>query len=412
MDERNCPVCKSVDISRFLDLGMQPPANDLSTTAEMAASAGKFPLLLMICNNCLYVWLDHKVPAAYLFSNNTYLTGISSETRDHMKNLSDDCIATCKLNSSSKILDIASNDGTLLAFFKESGMQVMGIDPSAPASELANTKGINTICDFFNEESAGRILLEFGKVDIITATNVITHVSDPVSFLGNCKKILKDSGTIVLEFYNFEKIIENNAFDQIYHEHISYFNFTVFYGILKNAGLQPYKVAETRAQGGSLRVFVGQMNRHEPDDSVQRTLHSEGGPKNILRRYISFPKKVIERKNEINALLKDELDAGSVIIGYGASAKATVISNYLGFTPDTIRAIADKSPIKIGRFIPGVGIPIISPEQINDLNPDLIIIFAWNIKNEIIDTLPSLIREKCRALSLIPVIKFYTIQKT
>lgn len=412
MDEQNCPVCKSVDISKFLDLGRQPPANGLSTTAEMAASAEKYPLLLMMCNNCLYVWLDHEVPAANLFSNNTYLTGISSETRDHMKNLFDDCIATCKLNSSSKILDIASNDGTLLAFFKESGMQVTGIDPSAPASELANAKGINTICDFFNEESAGRLLLEFGKVDIITATNVITHVPDPVSFLGNCKKILKGSGTIVLEFYNFENIIENNAFDQIYHEHISYFNFTVFYNILKNAGLRPYKVAETRAQGGSLRVFVSRMDEHEPDDSVPQTLNSEGGPRNILRRYISFPKKVIDRKNEINALLKEELDAGSVIIGYGASAKATVISNYLGFTPGTIKAIADKSPIKIGRFIPGVGIPIISPEQINDLNPDLIIIFAWNIKNEIIDTLPSLVRDKCRALSLIPTIKFYTIQKT
>ena len=216
MNILTCPICHSGNTSLFLNLGDQPPANYLTLDKLAAIEAKKYNLSLGICNVCLYVWLNERVPPEVLFSQNIYLTGISSETRSDMQDFANDCIMTCNLVRSSKVLDIASNDGTLLSFFKDEGMEVFGIDPSEPAHNLAKAKGIAVINDFFNAGTAETILTTFKKMDIITATNVITHVDNPMEFLINCKQILKSDGTLVIEFYNFESIISNNAFDQTY----------------------------------------------------------------------------------------------------------------------------------------------------------------------------------------------------
>lgn len=406
MSEGICPICGSKNVSNFIDLGEQPLANELTPDMSSSLSAEKYELALNICFDCLYVWLRKQVPPEKLFRHNTYLTGISKETQLDMNNFADSCIKTCYIEKPGKVIDIGSNDGTLLSFFNNAGFEVLGIEPSRPAYERAKSRSIPTINDFFGDKAADEALTSLGKVDIITGTNVITHVNDPISFLRNCKKLLKPRGSIVLEFYYFEHLLSNVAFDQIYHEHVSYFNFTTFQNLVRHVGLFTYKVEEVKSQGGSLRVFLSADDSAGNDGSVDNFLEKEGGFEKIKSRFLSFQGKVSERRREILDLIKMELSKGTKIAGYGASAKATVLLNYLGISYNDITAIADKSPIKQGKYLPGVGIPVVTPEELVSLNPDLIIIFPWNIRNEIKNTLIELFGQEKRMVTFMPHITF------
>ena len=406
MQNNQCPICGSSNINLFLDLGLQPPANDLKDSVDSALNCSRFDLSLLICDECLYVWLREQLAPEVLFSNNTYLTGVSSQTRDDMRDFAEDCSRTCNLSEESAVLDIASNDGTLLSFFKKEGCRVLGVDPSKPAYEIAVMNGIDTMNRMFDSDTTELIMASRGKMDLITATNVITHFPDPRAFLIDCKRLLKSEGSIVVEFYNFESMITNSAFDQIYHEHISYFNFTTFSRLLNNTGLEAYKVRRVNSQGGSLRVFISFPGSRIIDPSVKRTLEMEGRFETIKSRYYQFPQRVTEIKEEILELLETEIRNGNKIAGYGASAKATVLLNYLNLSSSEIMAIADMSQIKQGKFVPGVAIPIISPRGLAELNPDIVIIFAWNLKREIAYFLNQIFTEDVRILTLIPEISF------
>lgn len=407
-----CPICRSSNIKPFLKLGKQPPANDLKDSFDSAINCPRFDLSLVICNNCLYLWIDKKVAPEILFSNNTYLTGVSSQTREDMKNFADDCLHTCNLFSESTVLDIASNDGTLLSFFMNEGCRVLGVDPSLPAYEIAINNGIDSINGMFNSEIAELIMATHGKMDLITATNIITHVSDPKAFLKSCKYLLKPKGSLVVEFYNFESMISNSAFDQIYHEHISYFNFTTFSRLLNDVGLEAYKVTQVNAQGGSLRVFISLPDSKNIDQSVRHMLEIEGGLESIKSRYYLFPQKVVSIKKNILRFFEKEIHDGKKIVGYGASAKATVLLNYLHLPLSKIVAIADKSQIKQGKFIPGVAIPVISPDELVNLHPNIIIIFAWNLKKEIGEYLNELFTHSVDIITLLPEISLlYTTKE-
>ncbi|MEM0134463.1 MAG: class I SAM-dependent methyltransferase [Thermoplasmatales archaeon] len=400
-----CPLCESTNNELLLDLGRQPPANALSSTYESAVQAERFDLSIMLCNNCLYVWLKESLPPQKLFKNNTYITGVSTTTRKDMERFAKSCILNCTLPANSSVLDIGSNDGTLLSYFKNQGYSVVGVEPSEYASELAVQKGIPTIKNFFNEELSSKILREYGKFDLITATNVLTHVKDPSQFLESCKSILKEGGSIVVEFYYFESIISNLAFDQIYHEHISYFNMTTFVKLLDKVGLKSYHAETVASQGGSLRIFISFPGKHNADNSIVSLLSAEGSFSQIMERYKKFAISVKKRSREILDVLESKHKEGKLVAGYGASAKATVITNYLGIDANIIKTIADLSAIKQGKYLPGAAIPIISPEDLIDLSPDVIIIFSWNIAEEIVHQLSKLIRKDFNIITLMPRIE-------
>lgn len=406
-----CSICGSRNVNLLIDLGYQPLANDLKDSMHSAINAPRFDLSLMICNDCLYVWLREQVEPHLLFSNNTYLTGVSSQTRADMKDFAEDCLSIYNLSKELTVLDIASNDGTLLSYFKKKGCNVLGVDPSKPAYQIAISNGINTINRMFDFDTTELIIKQGGRVDLITATNVITHVPDPESFLINCKHLLKPNGSLVVEFYNFESIILNSAFDQIYHEHISYFNFTSFTKLLKKVGLEAYKVKQVHSQGGSLRVFISLIGQRNLDSSVENSLEIEGCFESIKSRYYLFPHRVTEIKKNTLELLKEEIIKGNKILGYGASAKATVMLNYLKLSSYEIAAIADKSNLKQGKFIPGTNIPIVSPDELINLDPNVIIIFAWNLKNEITSFLKHIFSKDIGILTIIPEISFTNTSK-
>lgn len=411
MRTRKCPLCGEEDSFILLDLGRQPLANQLCTTEAKARSAERFDLSLRCCNNCLYVWLNTLVSPEELFSTNTYLTGVSKETREDMHSFAEDCIKSCKLSSGDSIIDIASNDGTLLSFFKEVGLNVVGVEPSKSAFEIARSKDITTLNKFFDESLGYNILSDYGKFDLITATNLITHIEDPKGFLNECKVILKLNGSIALEFYYFESLISNVAFDQIYHEHVSYFNFQVFNDLVKRVDLEIYDAKLVGSQGGSLRVFVGFPGRHKVSNRVTNLLQTEGTPKMIKERYMEFARMTATKANEIKNYLSSIANNNLKIYGYGASAKATVVTNFTGIDSHTILAIADRSPLKQGKFIPGTGIPIVTPDKLSSFNPDVIIIFSWNLKNEIINYLNDIVAKSAEVVIFTPSLEKITLHK-
>jgi SAM-dependent methyltransferase len=406
-----CPICSEEDNFILLDLGRQPLANQLFTTEVEARRAKRYDLSLRCCNNCLYVWLNTLVSPEELFSNNTYLTSVSKETREDMHSFANDCIKSCKLSSGDSVIDIASNDGTLLSFFKEVGLNIIGVEPSKSAFEIAISKDIPTLNKFFDEGLSQDILRYYGKFDLITATNLITHIEDPKGFLENCKVILKPNGTIALEFYYFESLISNVAFDQIYHEHVSYFDFQVFNNLVKRVGLEIYDAKLVRSQGGSLRVFVGFPDRHKVTNRVTILLQTEGEPKMIKERYIEFARMAINKAAEIKNYLFSLADNNLKIYGYGASAKATVVTNFTGIDNHIILAIADRSPLKQGKFIPGNCIPIITPDKLSSFNPDVIVIFSWNLKDEIINYLNDIVAESAEVVIFTPALEKNTLHK-
>ncbi len=388
----------------MLDLGMQPPANSLNDTYEEAISNERFELALRLCNNCLYVWLTEIVPPDRLFRNNTYITGVSTTTRRDMNSFFQSCLLNCNLTGPRKILDIASNDGTLLEYFKAEGYEVMGVEPSKNAFVLAGERGIPTINDFFNLNLSKKLFNDYNKFDLITATNVITHVEKPMEFLEACKQLLNKGGSIGLEFYYFESIIANTAFDQIYHEHVSYFNLTTFQKLLERVGLEAYHAEVVPSQGGSLRIFISLPTQHLIDDSIPNLLASEGLISEIKKRYQNFAISAIKRAELIKKVLSANVLNGKIIAGYGASAKATVLTNYLNLDRQIVKGIADLSSTKQGKYIPGSGIPVIAPENLIDLSPDIVVIFSWNIAEEIVKQLAHQFERSFIALQFMPKI--------
>jgi SAM-dependent methyltransferase len=406
-----CPICGSNNKKLLLNLGLQPPANALSNTYEDAIKMDKFDLSLEICNDCLYVGLRKKMPPEVLFKHNTYITGISATTRGDMEKFYKSCLQKAAIPEGGKILDIASNDGTLLSFFKKDGYKVLGVEPSSDAFNRAIKNGVPTLNLFFNSDVCEDINRLHGKFDLITATNLITHVNDPVDFLTAAKSLLKESGSIALEFYYFESLISNIAFDQIYHEHVSYFNFSTFKKLLEKVELEAYHVEVVSSQGGSLRVFISLPGKYKADETVNRLISKEGTHENIKERYEKFSDSVHQRAREIEELLDLKYSEGNVIAGYGASAKATVLTNYLKLSGQIIKGIADLSDIKQGKYIPGTGIPVISPDKLTDLSPDVIVIFSWNIADEIINQLSTQIKKPFVAVIFMPVFTQTSVNK-
>jgi len=389
LQEIQCPVCGGRDFSELLNLGLSPAANNLIDNKEESVKAERFKLDLIFCNKCGYARLSEIVDPEKLFTNYTYLTSVSKETVSHFEEFSASVIKKLRqtTNRRFKIIDIGSNDGTLLKFFKIKNFEILGVEPSKNVSEMANRNGIPTINAFFTLNLANKIRNEFGLVDAITMANVLTHVENPKEMLSNAKSLLANKGIIVAEFYYFPKLMENLAFDQIYHEHISYFTLRNFVEMLQSIGLDAFDVELTGAQGGSLRVWISKKGERVIRTSVGKFLSNEGETDNIINKYYHFSRNVYKLRDEIVHFVKNQRAQGKTVAGYAASAKATTMINFCGLDSSSILFIADANPLKQEKYIPGTDIKVVSPNMINLLKPSIIIIFAWNLVREIISYL-------------------------
>jgi len=382
-----CRFCKNSLNHIFLDLGFMPSANSYLKQEQLIQNEPIYPLVVYVCENCFLVQLPEIKKPSELFTNYAYFSSFSDSWLEHAKNYVDMMIDRFHLNENNHVIEIASNDGYLLQYFKAKNIPVTGIEPAKNVSKIAKQKGITTIEDFFDNKLANDLVNQQIKADVILGNNVLAHVPDIIEFVKGLKTLLKPSGIITMEFPHLLQLINKNQFDTIYHEHFSYFSFNVVNKIFESQKLFIFDVEEIPTHGGSLRIFVKHLenNEHDIQNSVNILLKKEQESGLLeLKIYLGFKDKIKKIKIELNEFLQKCKSENKKIIGYGAPAKGNTLLNYCNITSDLIEFVVDKNPYKQGLFLPGTHIPIKSTEKINEIKPDYLLILPWNLQEEIL----------------------------
>lgn len=367
-----------------------------------------FPLQVFVCENCKLVQLpEHQSPEA-IFSDYAYFSSFSDSWLEHARNYADQITDTCALDEASYVVEVASNDGYLLKYFKEKNIPILGIEPAKNVAEVAQAAGIPTLVRFFGEETA-RWLTDSGyRADLLMGNNVLGHVPDINDFVTGVQVLLKPDGTATFEFPHLLQLMQQNQFDTIYHEHFSYFSFVAVEKIFAAHGLTLFDVEELSTHGGSLRIYA----RHTHDDARPVTSRVEQLKQREneyglarMETYEAFGGQVEETKWKLLEFLIGAKRAGKTVVGYGAPAKGNTLLNYCGIRNDFIDYTVDRSPHKQGHFLPGSRLPILHPETIAQTKPDYLLILPWNLRDEITEQM-SFVREwGCRFVVPIPAVE-------
>ncbi|MDH3379918.1 MAG: class I SAM-dependent methyltransferase [Gammaproteobacteria bacterium] len=386
--EPQCRFCGTPLKHTFADLGMSPLANSYVPVAKANAMEPFYPLHAYACTSCWLVQLQMYETGEHIFSNYAYFSSFSDSWLAHAKEYTEKMRERYGLTAKSLVVEIASNDGYLLQYFKGAGVPVLGIEPAANCAEAAVAKGIPSIVKFFGEITARELVAEGKQADLLLGNNVLAHVPDLNDFVKGMKIALKSSGVITMEFPHLQRLVEESQFDTIYHEHFSYFSFTTVEKVFAHHGITLFDVDELPTHGGSLRIY----GRHDEDASKPVSLHvSELREREsrlgytTLDLYRSFSEKIKEVKRNLLEFLIDAKRRGNTIVGYGAPAKGNTLLNYCGVRTDMIDYTVDRSPHKQNHLLPGIRIPIYAPEKIRETRPDYVLILPWNLRHEIIE---------------------------
>jgi SAM-dependent methyltransferase len=381
-----CRSCGSLSLLPFVDLGSSPLANSYLTPAMLRQGEPFYRLCVYLCQRCFLVQLDAVVPPENIFSDYRYFSSYSDSWLAHAKAYADLAMKQFKLNQGSRVIEVGSNDGYLLQYFVERGVDVLGIEPAANIARVATANGIPTTPRFFGEDLARQLVAAGTRADLLIANNVLAHVPDLNGFVRALKILLQPQGTLTLEFPYLVRLMEENQFDTIYHEHLSYFSFTAVNRILKKHGLAVFDVEELPTHGGSLRVYAshGQDGAKPVKLRVKAMLAAEGSlGLRTVTPYLAFAERVKAVKRELLKWLIRTKEEGKTVVAYGAPAKGNTLLNYCGIRTDLIDYTVDRSPHKQGLLLPGTRIPIYAPERIAQTRPDCVLILPWNLKSEI-----------------------------
>ena len=382
----SCRFCGHRLQDSFVDLGMSPLCQTHVEPHQLNAMEPFYPLHTYVCSQCFLVQLPEHVSPAAIFEDYAYFSSYSDTMLQHASSYVDMITSRLGLGASSSVVELASNDGYLLQYFVKRGIPVLGIEPAKNVAAVAAGKGIPTVSVFFGRETAQRIAAERGRADLILGNNVLAHVPDINDFVGGMRVLLKPGGVVTMEFPHLQRLIEQNLFDTIYHEHFSYLSFTIVEQIFAAQGLTLFDVDETPMHGGSIRIYA----RHQEDDSkpvteavTSRKAVEAAWGVTRFETYQAFGEKVKETKRRILQFFIDAQQQGKRVAGYGAPGKATTLLNYCGIREDFLMFTVDRSPYKQGRFTAGTRIPISSPERIREAKPDYLFVLAWNLLDEV-----------------------------
>ena len=382
------PVCRfcAAPLTRvFVDLGLSPPSNALVTPAHAEEPEAFFPLRTYVCDQCLLVQLPQFQTPDEIFHEYPYFSSYSTSWLEHVERYARSARERFLLDAKSFVIELASNDGHLLKFFKEAGIEVLGIEPAANVAAVARANGVPTLCEFFGRKLARELVASGRSANLVVANNVLAHVPDLNDFVAGVADLLAPEGVVTFEFPHLARLIEAGEYDTIYHEHFSYFSLICVRKILDAHGLRGFDVETLRTHGGSLRIYAAKKDsQFTESDNVCRIVEDERAAGfETGAAYENFESRVKESKRAFVEFLQDAAARGKRVAGYGAPAKATTLLNYCGVGTDLVAFTADKNPYKQGKFIPGVRIPIYSPEKIFEAKPDYVVIFPWNIRDEI-----------------------------
>jgi 2-polyprenyl-3-methyl-5-hydroxy-6-metoxy-1,4-benzoquinol methylase len=391
--ERSVSACRFCDTPlkhTFVDLGMSPLCESYVSREQLNKMEPFYPLHVFVCEKCFLVQLEEFVSPEMIFTEYAYFSSYSDTWLQHAKAYTEMAVSRFGITSGSLVVELASNDGYLLQYFVEKEIPVLGIEPAENIAKVANQKGVFTIVRFFGEKLAIELARDRKKADLIIGNNVLAQVPDLNDFVKGMKILLKPEGTITLEFPHLIRLVEENQFDTIYHEHFSYFSLMTLEKVFDAHGLTLFDVEEIPTHGGSLRIFV----RHSEENyrSVEKRVSDLRARETVsgvtdLKYYLAFGKQVCETKRNILDFLIRAKQEGKTVVGYGAPGKGNTLLNYCGIRTDFLDFTVDRSPYKQGKFLPGTHIPIHHPDKIRESRPDYVLILPWNLKNEIMEQL-------------------------
>jgi SAM-dependent methyltransferase len=368
------------------DLGIQPPSNAFLSSAGDAAGERRYPLRAKVCEDCRLVQVDYDVSPRELFGNYVYFSSYADEWLAHAKSFCDMAQRRFGLGGQSLVVELASNDGYLLKNFVQMGVPVLGIDPSDTVAAAAEAVGVPTLVEFFGEPVARNVVAERGRADLIIANNVLAHVPALNDFVAGIAVLLKPHGTVTLEFPHLLTLIEQVAFDTIYHEHFSYFSLLAIERVFARHGLRVHDVEKLPTHGGSLRIFAGHTARGAPADTAALAdLRHEEAAAGLadLDTYARFAGRVEECRRSLLDFFAAAKRERRSVAAYGAAAKGNTLLNFCDATRKDVSMVADRNPHKQGKLLPGTHIPVVSFERLMEARPDYVLILPWNLQDEI-----------------------------
>ncbi|MEW6188194.1 MAG: class I SAM-dependent methyltransferase [Thermodesulfobacteriota bacterium] len=403
-----CRFCKERLNRVFIDLGISPLANSYLKPEELQQMEPHYPLCVYVCEACYLVQLPVYQTGEEIFSDYAYFSSYSTSWLEHAREYTEKMITRFGFGPKSQVIEIASNDGYLLQYFQEKYVPVLGIEPAMNVAKAANEKGIPTLVKFFGTQTALGLSEEGKRADLIVGNNVLAHVPDLNDFCQGMKIILKENGIITMEFPHLMRLMEENQFDTIYHEHFSYFSFTTVEKVFAKHELILFDVEELATHGGSLRIYARHSEDHSKPIGVRVGELKERERRAGFDRidmYSSFGERVKKTKRAILTFLIKAKEEGKTLVGYGAPAKGNTLLNYCGIRTDFIDYTVDRSPHKQGQYLPGTHIPIYPPEKIKETKPDYVVILPWNLKEEIMEQMAHIREWGGRFVVLIPEVE-------
>jgi SAM-dependent methyltransferase len=380
-----CRFCAAELTRSFVDLGRSPLANSFLSADDLRRMEPFYPLHAYVCDNCLLVQLEEFESAENIFSDYLYFSSYSELWLRHCRDYTGRMVERYRLDGASLVVEVASNDGYLLQYFKERGVGVLGVEPAGNVAKVAIAKGIPTEVAFFGTATARHLAAQGRQADLTAANNVLAHVPDLTDFVAGFKILLKPTGVATFEFPHLLRLIEECQFDTIYHEHFSYFSLLVADRIFADQGLAVFDVEQLSTHGGSLRIFAAHAEsapgRTERFDALIAAEREAG--LDHPKTYADFGKVVAEVKYRLLEFLIAAQREGKTVVGYGAPAKGNTLLNYCGVGTELLAYTVDISPHKQGRYLPGVQVPIHAPQRIFETRPDYVLVLPWNLKDEI-----------------------------
>jgi len=386
MKKNTCRMCKNNNIIKFLDLGFSALSDNFLTKEQLEEPETFFPLTVYFCTNCGLCQLGHVVSPELMFNENyPYDSSTTKTGTNHFTKMGIDICNRFNLKPNSLVIDVGSNAGVLLSGFKSKGMKVLGIEPSSNVAKIAMKNDIDTLIDFFSNKLTEKILDKYGKVSVITGTNVFAHIDSLEDFMLASNSLLLEDGIIVIEAPYLLHLIENLEYDTIYHEHLSYLSVKPIVEFCKQFDFEVFDVEEQSIHGGTLRYFIGRKNKRKISQNVfdyiklenERDLYS-------ITKLRDFAKSVENHRIKLLQLLHDLKREGKKIVALSAPAKGNTLLNYCKIGPELLDYATERNPLKIGKFTPGMHIPVYSDEKLLEDQPDYALILAWNFAEEII----------------------------
>jgi SAM-dependent methyltransferase len=380
-----CRFCGAPLTRVLVDLGASPPCERFLAAADLDSPEPTYPLRAMVCETCWLVQVGEFVPPTDIFTDYAYFSSYSTSWLEHARRYATRMTAELGLDGDRLVVEVGSNDGYLLRHFRDLGVRVLGVDPAANVAAVAIAAGIPTEVTFFGRTAAEEIARTHGQADLIAGNNVLAQVPDVNDFVAGIARLLAPAGTVTIEFPHLLRLIEENQFDTIYHEHFSYFTLRTVGRIFAAHGMAVVDVDELPTHGGSLRIHARhRLGAGDPSAAVARVLADE--ERAGLERgetYDAFASRVARLRQDVLSFLIAERRAGRRVIGYGAPGKANTLLNYCGIRSDLLEFTVDRNPYKHGRFTPGMRIPIREPDRLLAARPDIIWILPWNLRDEI-----------------------------